>query len=254
MFDRILIVALALVVMFSLVQANVAKAQYVTDGLVSYWTFDAADVDGNILKDVAGTNDGTINGSPQPVPGKLNEAFAFTGDEDYIDCGSDASLSVTSGLTVEGWVYWEGGCSPIAGIERSYRIWIYLDDQMYVNLATADVAWAGLPSAIPPTLNQWIHVAMVYDGSNVTVYVDGVKSLDVAVTGDVAAAIHPFFIGVYLPPRPDCNFSGMIDELRVYDRGLSENEILQNMVVEGGSAVGPIDKLAHTWGEIKDSK
>ena len=201
MFDRILIVALALAVVFGFAQVNVAKAQFVTDGLVSHWTFDAADVDGNILKDTAGSNDGTINGTPQPVPGKVNEAFAFSADEDYIDCGSDASLKMTSGLTVECWVYWEGGCSPIAGIERSYRIWIYSDDQLYLNIATDAQPWAGSFSEFLPTVNQWVHLAMVYDGSNLIAYENGKKLGDDIATGDVLPSIEPFYIGVYLAER-----------------------------------------------------
>jgi hypothetical protein len=256
MFNRILVIALALVVVFSFAQVNVAKAAAVTDGLVSYWTFDAADRDGNILKDAVGPNDGTINGNPAVVPGKVNEAFSFVSDDDYIDCGADESLKMTSGLTVECWVYWEGECSPIAGIERSYRIWIYSDDQLYLNIATTSNPWSGWFSGYLPTPGQWMHLAMVYDGSNLISYADGVKTGEEPKQGDVLPSSNTFIIGTYLPPRPACVLSGMLDELRVYNRGLSQAEILQNMAagVEGSAAVSSIDKLARTWGEMKVSK
>jgi hypothetical protein len=44
----------------------------------------------------------------------------------------------------------------------------------------------------------------------------------------------------------------MVDEVRIYDRPLSEEEILQNMEAEGMS-VEPADKLVETWGKIKVS-
>ena len=47
---------------------------------------------------------------------------------------------------------------------------------------------------------------------------------------------------------------GLIDEVAVYNRALSEDEISENFAAEGGTAVQPTNKLAHTWGEIKVSK
>ncbi len=46
-------------------------------------------------------------------------------------------------------------------------------------------------------------------------------------------------------------FRGIIDEVRVYNRALSEEEINQNMKAEGLAVEGPTDKLAVTWGEMK---
>jgi hypothetical protein len=236
---------------------NVAKAEKpVMDGLVSYWTFDEADRDDETLKDVIGNNHGTIKGEAKTVPGKVNEALYFDGLDDYVDCGSDESLKLVKGLTVECWAYWEGGCSPIAGIERSYRIWIYGDDRLYCNLATADHAWPGWTTGYTPPLAEWIHLAMVYDGSNLIAYANGEKLGEDPAKGDVLPANLPFLIGVYLPPRPECTYAGMIDELRVYNRGLSQAEIQQNMDAKFYDvAVGkPDDKLAETWGRIKDSR
>ena len=55
-----LILALAILVL----QMNPAESQVVRDGLVSYWSFDAADVEGNTVKDAMGGNNGTIVGAP----------------------------------------------------------------------------------------------------------------------------------------------------------------------------------------------
>jgi len=52
-------------------------------------------------------------------------------------------------------------------------------------------------------------------------------------------------------PTADINFEGPIDEVRVYNRALSEDEVVQNMNAEGMAVVNPAEKLAFTWGKIK---
>ena len=77
----------------------------VTDGLVSYWTFDRHQVVGGTVKDVWGENDGTIVGNPKVVSGYVREALEFDGPRDYVnltnlgDFGSQIGAS-----TFEAWV------------------------------------------------------------------------------------------------------------------------------------------------------
>ena len=77
----------------------------VTDGLVSYWTFDRDDMIDGSVKDVWGENDATISGNPTIVEGYLNEAFEYDGIKDYVnlthlgDFGSQFGSS-----TFEAWI------------------------------------------------------------------------------------------------------------------------------------------------------
>jgi len=75
MYNKILTIALVLTTIATfLMYANVAKAQVtVTDGLVSYWTCNQADIDGDVLKDAWGENHGTIFGGPEVVAGKVED-------------------------------------------------------------------------------------------------------------------------------------------------------------------------------------
>ena len=57
----------------------------VTDGLVSYWTFDEKDIAGFTAKDVWGENDGRIVGNPKVVDGQVGEALEFDGANDYVN-------------------------------------------------------------------------------------------------------------------------------------------------------------------------
>ena len=77
----------------------------VTDGLVSYWTFDRVDIIGDTVKDVWGENNATIVGTPTIVNGHLKDALKFDGVKDYVnlttlgDFGAKLDFS-----TVEMWI------------------------------------------------------------------------------------------------------------------------------------------------------
>lgn len=77
----------------------------VTDGLVSYWTFDRDDImDGNV-RDVWGENDATISGNPTIVEGYLNEALEYDGVKDYVNLTSLGDFGSQFGSsTFEAWV------------------------------------------------------------------------------------------------------------------------------------------------------
>lgn len=77
-------------------------AQDVQTGLVSYWNFDEGT--GDIINDIVGNNDGTINGAPTWVNGIIGGGLEFNGNNNYIDCGADVSLDITETLTIAAWV------------------------------------------------------------------------------------------------------------------------------------------------------
>ena len=72
-----LITVLAVVVV--VLQTGTAKGDVIRDGLVSYWTFDKADVVGKKVKDVVGKHDGEMVGKPDIVVGKFGEAIELHG-------------------------------------------------------------------------------------------------------------------------------------------------------------------------------
>ena len=101
----------------------------VTDGLVSFWTFDKSDIDGKTVKDVWGKNHGTIEGNPKKVEGKVEEVMEFDGADDFVDCGSDASLDITDAITIQVWINpkaaGEGGpnSGPICKADAGVNPW-----------------------------------------------------------------------------------------------------------------------------------
>ena len=77
----------------------------VTDGLVSYWTFDDKDIIGNTVKDVWGENDATIVGTPSIVNGHLKDALKFDGLKDYVNLTTLGDFGAKLGSsTFEVWI------------------------------------------------------------------------------------------------------------------------------------------------------
>jgi len=104
------------------------------------------------------------------------------------------------------------------------------------------VLWGGDIDFTYPSENRWIHVALVYTGSHVIVYADGDEVVRAARTLDTSAA-EPFRIGRWWD-RPDGVFTGMITEVRVWNRALDRDEIQARM---GTRLAGEEAGLAGYW-------
>ena len=103
MSKSILICTVAMLIVIFSMQA-IAKT-IVTEGLVSYWTFDEKDIAENSVKDVWGNNSGTIVGDPKVVNGKVGEALEFDGTEDYVNLTNLGAFGSEIGMsTFEAWV------------------------------------------------------------------------------------------------------------------------------------------------------
>ena len=107
------------------------------------------------------------------------------------------------------------------------------------------------------TDGKWHHVLFVADRSEPTrLYIDGKfdaegeKSDEVDITTESV-----MYIGASVRIGEDTRryFEGLIDELGIYDRALTDDEIERNFNAKG-LAVSPQKKLAIAWGEIKVSR
>ena len=248
---------------------NEAVAQFlVQDGLVSYWSFDANTIKGNRIKDLVGPNDCTEVGDPEPSQGKVGEALSFDGSEDGANCGNKKSLAniFDGGGTFMAWLYAESMGQNLQGRIGDKNQWTLMLRQeaggkvlyIHADFNTSNGAWH-----IPPReyeLGEWFHAAMVYDSSSdkndPMIYVNGESK---RITRKTAPA------GKYTPDDDSIFglairfhdkqrfFDGLIDEVAIYNRALSDAEIGRNYRASG-LAVAPSDKLAITWGAIKAAR
>ena len=202
---QILVIAITATILMA---TSIAQArQAVTDGLVSYWSFNKDSVVGKTVKDSVGANDGTMDGNVEVVDGKVGEALKFSGG--HVDCGADKSLTdIGDQITLEVWIKPDKpGWAIFAGISRS-------GNNSYV------IAWSDQTRV---DFNLW----------------------------NGALETWPFWMGAR--KSDGLPYHGILDELRLYNRGLSQEEIENNLEAEG-LAVEPTQKLALTWGAIKVSQ
>jgi hypothetical protein len=248
------------------------------DGLVGYWSFDT----GTAKDDSGMGNKGTILGNPSVVDGRVGQAFDFDGDGDGIDIPSNPTVELPDALTAACWIF-PRATQNAAGLDHAGVVWkgnmIGWGADVY-NFRIATAGTAGLTWGSTGTgtegyfatsncfvdgLNTWYHVALVEDGSEGRAYVNGVVMEDADVDGgDMHRPAAPYDTWPDEPVRIGYSqgqggtmpnyvyFDGIIDEVVLYDRALSADEITELMNVGmPATAVEPTDKLATTWSRIK---
>jgi len=213
------------------------------DGLVGYWKFDEAS--GTTAADMAGgDNDGTLIGDGLVwSAGKFGGALLFPGDP--IDARVQyptTGMSVTGGTVAmwglltdpqpetDGRYFYGHTTQP----QFSDRIQIYLQEGttpsrlLDIGLGGAhalDVDIVELP------IEQWLHVALTWDNGSYAVYLDGEEVSSGTYSG--LGALHPTAdIGNDGSSAPYEAFGGLLDEVKLYDRGLSAVEVLSAMAGE----------------------
>jgi len=242
-------------ILFILVLHPVAFATMPED-LVLYMSFDEGTVSGNEVKDLSNYgNHGTIVGSPTLADGHTGEALDFNGSSDSVEIVTSESLAKTAGeITMEAWVYtraagtaeiiskWDNAMNGIIHFEArdggNMRFCMRNDaDGTIANIVTTA---GGLD------VETWVHVAEVYDGENAIVYFDGVEIQRAAGSGEMRENENAkWWIGsMYTDGRW---FNGLIDEVRIWSRGLSADEVGTPI----DAAVETQGKLTTTWGRIK---
>jgi hypothetical protein len=194
---------------------------------------------GSTTADASGTgNTGTLNGPARSAGGgRFGNALAFDGTNDLVTVPDSASLDVTTGLTMEAWVYptTTSGWRTVLLKEQPGNL-LYA---LYANttagfpdarvFAGADLNTSG--TAKLPT-NTWSHLAATYDGAQLTLYVNGAQVSRRAVSGPIATSARPLQIGGNTVWNEW--FKGRIDEVRVYDRALDGPQIQADMTTPVG--------------------
>jgi glucose/arabinose dehydrogenase len=205
-------------------------------GLVAAYGFD--EPTGSTALDASGNNlSGTISGATRSSAGRFGGALSFDGVNDWVTVGAAAPLNLTTGMTLEAWVYptapgasWRNVLIKERSNGEAYNLYAHTGGSgpvVYVVRATAlnmplDAAATGqLP------LDSWTHLAATYDNSTLRLYVNGVQAGSRAVSGALATSSNPLRIGGNSIWGEF--FAGRIDEVRVYDRALTAAEIQADM-------------------------
>jgi len=188
---------------------------------IAHWKLD--ETEGSIAHDCAGDNDGTLNGDPlwQPVGGKIDGALAFDGIDDYVS--TPPVLDPADGpFSVFAWI--KGGAPGQAVLSQAGGAnWLCMDSSegnLMTELQGFGRSAGPLSSQTVVTDGDWHRIGFVWDGSNRTLYVD-----DVAVAEDTQNGLkssdNGLHIGTGKSMEPGSFFSGLVDDVRIYNRALT---------------------------------
>jgi hypothetical protein len=202
-------------------------------GLVGLWHFD-----GDALDSSGNNNNGAVEGGASYVDNPtMGQALSFDGVDDYVGCGNDTSLNITQAITIEAWVKPSGfptnpNHSTIATKALAYYFQVADDGHLRVYQYGTDPA--GYHSSNNPiSLDVWQHVAYTYDGNNVKMFINGVLDTTITVTGTINTSIMHLGIGMNLNAIGNPysgyyrQFQGEIDEVRIWNRALTDNELIR---------------------------
>ena len=182
------------------------------ENLIDIWLFD--DGEGNIATNSSGTHDGEIVGS-QWTFGVFDDALEFDGVDDVVVVKDYPTFDISQNMTFMAWF------RPTDTL--THRSFIVKHDAFYVGFSEQNRLKFGVQpndisvESVDPIGSRWYHLAVTFDAKTLRIYING--QLNSVLPHDVPMA----------PSEADLligqGFSGVIDEVRIYNKALSENEI-----------------------------
>lgn len=251
------ILSLTLLIFLTVFSAHAAKL-----GLVSAWLFE--ENGGKVVKDIISGHDGDIKGSLKWVDnGKFGGALEFPGngnnyvriDHDDVFNSEPYTFVVWIKLQEASWQYvvWRNGdVWPEPKLVRHLDIWIH-DADYPVFMWHVKGVETRMPGKTIVADGQWHHIAKVYDGSKVQMFIDGKLEVEKTSGGTLDTSQSPIWIGAR--PGPVVA-NGLIDEVGFFTKALSEaqiNDVKDNGLAEY-TAVEAAGKATTTWGLLKSKK
>jgi hypothetical protein len=160
-------------------------------GLVAAYGFE--ENTGTTTADISGnSNMGTLNGATWTTSGKYGNALSFNGTNNTVTVADANSLDLTTGMTLEAWVFptIATGTRDVIikqGTVDNYNL--YARDDQGLSEANVLIGISNRPATGPTAaVNTWTHLAGTFDGSTVRVYVNGVQAGSFAATGSIATS------------------------------------------------------------------
>lgn len=253
--------------------STIDAATVADEGVLGIWLFD--EDNGNKINDSSGNgNDGQLlfAGQSKWVDGKFGKALEFDGDQAFVEMNTPTNTG-REGHTISLWV------NP-SGIQKDFTVIMSNHNPIpqgfsiqqraaelnnfFHGLVVAD-AWQGPPFAVRPATqliaNTWQHLVLVRDGRRgvLTHWLNGLptagypilkgaqtESDDNLRIGNTAAVKHAAWAA-------NREFTGAVDEVVIFERPLTIDEILilGEKSIENALAVSPKGRLATTWGRLK---
>ena len=210
---------------------------WITEGLAGWWEFDQSS--GTVANDSSGNGrDGNLSNGPIWVNGKIGGALSFDGIDDFVLVSNWQGISGNAPRSICCWIKTTVGGSICSwGEDDNREKWVFKlqsengkigtlrtevnDGFILGQTALNDGTWHFVCSILPENSSNISNVIHYFDGAR-----DGVSSADLK--GIITKLNNPFRIGRRINISNsvrDRFFSGLIDDVRIYDRALSAAEV-----------------------------
>ncbi len=206
--------------------------------LIGWWKFDE-DYDTIALDNSGYGNHGTFVGDPQWVAGYDGDALEFDGSGDFLDCGDNPSLEISGAVSITAWikVAVQGADHKVGGNQDGanggYKMSVY-NDKIEFEIRTSGNSAVLNRSVAGGTVLEvgvWYHVAGVYSLADgyIRTYVNGNLDRQLVTTEELGASPGTYYIGCEPFNTGSNNFNGVMDDIRLYSKALTQDEIKETM-------------------------
>jgi len=201
-------------------------------GLVGYWSFDEGT--GITARDLSGLgNAGTLINNPTWTTGRVGGALSFDGVDDHISLGAPPILRIAR-PTIEAWFNTSSNQTNMTIYGwRTHGFWLEMSPDT-ANIGRIRFTFYDstptrhfIISTRTYNNGNWNHAVGVYDGQNIRLYINGEPVTPVPRTAVIEYGIGSAAIG-RAGAANCCFFNGLIDEVRIYNRALTEAEVMAN--------------------------
>ena len=205
------------------------------------------------------------------VQGRIDECLSFNGTSSMVSIPNDPSLDLINALTIEAWIklrVWDTADRHM--ILSSWSNQVQFSIRPGIGLAVylaCEGGWEGrgynhaasTELTEEKSVGKWVHVAVSWskdDDGFIRLYINGKEAETYEYQQLWQDVLNPNTIPVTigaLPKNLNRRFNGEIDEVRIYDRRLTDAEIKTNFnAVSNTLAVQPVGKLTTVWGQVKN--
>ena len=213
-----------------------------TLGLIAAWHFN--ENSGTTAIDSAAGHNGTIS-SGNWVSGIRGSALQYNGSNSQVQVPYAGFDPAGTSISFSFWFRLNAVGDNGTFIFQDVKYKVSMDPQGRIGFALYTPVWSSVNSGMASRIldTDWHHVVTTYDGTVMKIFVDGLYRTSAAKTGNLQVSGSDIYIGKQRTINP---FNGTIDEMLVYDRALTDTDVLQIF----GSTPAPgngSDNLVSYW-------
>jgi hypothetical protein len=254
---RHLILSVVVLMMFQLNVAVVDAQTSTADlTLVGWWKLDEGG-GATVIDSSRYGNDSNLMTALAAVEGRIDGAREFNGTSDYVEFPSSAEFDITDAVTIAMWVKTNtigDGLHKALLMKGEFTYGMRFTDANDLEFRIFSSGYHSVETPVTEAFNgAWHHVAGVYDGSALNLYVDGELMAATAHSGPINTDTN-YYVNLGRNSQGDSNnrwwYGGAMDDVRLYSRALSQEELQKMLRPEYASMPNPVDGAKNTWPDV----